>query len=150
MNGPMGISLGDLQSLMARSGASAQPALNPYQVFQQMRRENPAASSQMQRQASGYSQLGSDYESDFNRLRQEAQRVSRQLLGSNRQDRNYANPRSMKDYAGAAFGGYSPRMAADLGIIGANPSSRYMQDMLPYLDRYNQLRQQYEDRGYRF
>jgi hypothetical protein len=152
MQVPYGISLGDLQALMAKYGAPAQQASNPYQIYQQMSRDNPAASSQIFREASGYGQLARDYNRDFKRLKSEAQRAGKQLLGANKSNKDYS-----QKSVGASFGGYDPRRAYELNFFGgvnagAGPdwkSSQFMQDMLPYLDRYNQLRQQYEDRGYR-
>jgi len=148
-----GIDLSALQALMA------QQAMNAGDRYRQMRRENPAASSQEQARASGYSALREQYGKDFRRLREEAQRASKQLIGAQggyQEQSKYLGGTMTSKPVGAAFGGYDPRFAQDLGILAGNawnPASKrsqYYQDMIPYLDRYNQLRRQYEDMGMRF
>lgn len=126
--------------------------LNALQALMQQQAQN--AASQAQSKAQQSMSLRNEYLRDMNRLKEEAQRSGKQLEGAARSK----GGKYVYDYlgyggktAGASFGGYHPQMAADLGITrGNNPSSQYYQDMIPYLDRYNQLKQSYEDRGLRF
>lgn len=85
------------------------------------------------------------YETDLAKLRKEADRSARGLIGTGK-NRNYLRKTSATPVSGSDKAAI--RNLVDVGNIGANfgtmsPTSQYYNDMLPFVDRYNALQAQY-------
>ena len=154
-NLPAGFNLGSLAGLLG--GGSY---MNPGQSYQQMRSRNPYHSSQYAREASGLNAVTSQYEQELKRLQDEAARASRTMLAG-------APTGYTRKNVGDVMSGGEQRALFDLMTNGPRDSSgvarnvdfglsrvggvgrgsQYWQDMLPFVDRYNQLRDQYRGMG---
>jgi hypothetical protein len=147
-NLPAGFNLGSLAGLLG--GGSS---MNPGQSYQQMMRTNPYQSSQAAREASGLNAASAQYQQELKRLQDEAARASRTMLAG--APKGYTSK-----YVGDVMSGTEKAALFDLmgrraggmdfglsRVGGAARGSQYWQDMLPFVDRYNQLRDQYRGMG---
>lgn len=134
--GMQNMDIGSLANMFSSPlGGGAKPQFN-YQNFAQ----GPAFDYNQQMQASN-----KQYEADLAKLRKEAARSARNLLGTGK-NRNYLNKTSDTPVSGSDKSVL--RSLVDVGNLGINlgsmsPTSRYYNDMLPFVDRYNALQAQY-------
>jgi len=156
VNLPAGFNLGSLAGLLG--GGSS---MNPGQSYQQMMRTNPYQSSQAAREASGLTAASAQYQQELNRLQDEAARASRTMLAG--APKGYTSKyvgdvmsgteqAALFDLMGRRAGGTATGPIHDFGLSrvgGVGRGSQYWQDMLPFVDRYNQLRDQYRGMGVR-
>lgn len=149
VNLPAGFNLGSLAGLLG--GGSS---MNPGQSYQQMMRTNPYQSSQAARQSSGLDEASAQYQQELKRLQDEAARASRTMLAGAPKEytskyvgdvMSGTEQAALFDLMGRRAGG----MDFGLGPTGAGRGSQYWQDMLPFVDRYNQLKDQYRGMGVR-
>jgi hypothetical protein len=147
VNLPAGFNLGSLAGLLG--GGSY---MNPGQSYQQMMRTNPYQSSQAAREASGLNAASAQYQQELKRLQDEAARASRTMLAGAPKEYTSKNvgdvmsgteQAALFDLMGRRAGG----MDFGLSRGGVARGSQYWQDMLPFVDRYNQLRDQYRGMG---
>lgn len=146
---PQGMNLGMLAGL---AGGGGSQYITPGQQYEQMRR-NPGYSDQQARAASGLDALNQQYQQELSSLRQQASRTARQLAGPLADARKYlsqsggmSNPqeqRQLMDLMGSDLSS-----VAQMGRGGIS-GGRFYDDMLPFVDRYNQLRSQYQSMGLR-
>lgn len=154
-NLPAGFNLGSLAGLLG--GGSS---MNPGQSYQQMMRTNPYQSSQAAREASGLNAASAQYAEELKRLQDEAARASRTMLAG--APKGYTSKNVGDVMSGAEQSALFSLMSSgprdsrgvarnvDFGlgrVGGAARGSQYWQDMLPFVDRYNQLRDQYRGMG---
>jgi hypothetical protein len=91
------------------------------------------------------------YQKELSDLRKQAERAGRQLVGEASKNKKY-----LQESVGTATGQEQAQLrellgntVMPLGPQGMSPRSQYYTDMLPFVDRYNQLQDQYRAMGLR-
>lgn len=144
-NLPSGFNLNALAGLFG----GAAPSMNPGQAYAQARRSGSGESDYALRERTGVNAAYAQYEKELKQLQDQAGRASRLLIANSGK-----NPMERQKYTlGGGFGDATTsrensilfKLAGPTGGIGRG--SKWFQDMLPFVDRYNQLRGQFEGLG---